>query len=230
MLSFDSFIIKLNEGLIKTVELNKAISIIERSLVGVDIYHNIEKNDNSDIFSISFEDSIKNNVVEGLFGIINNLGYFCSYCTYFKKIGGKNFPWVDINDYSNKSKNCIKVQFFFESKFDKTLKHKPSILYHVCNEKNLDKIKKIGLIPKSKNKRTNHPERIYVALHLDNAKKMMDNFIFDDRINDVNNMYSILKINTSDEYYDNIKLFKDPNYIGGYYTYQNFRPKDIEVV
>lgn len=230
MLTFDSFIISLNEGLIKTVELDKAISIIERSLIGVDIFHRIEKNNDNKTFNLTFENNVPINVIDGLFNIINNMGYFCSYCTYFKKIGGKNLPWVDIMDYIDKSKSCTGIKFYFESKFDETLKHKPSELYHVCNEVNIHKIKKIGLIPKSKSKRTNHPDRIYVTLHLSNAQKMMNNFIFDDRIKGLNNTYHIIKIDITDKYYDNIRLFKDPNYQGGYYTYQNFRPKDLNLL
>lgn len=50
-----------------------------------------------------------------------------------------------------------------ESKFDEVLKHKPNTIYHVTNINNLNKIKKIGLVPKSKNKKSHHLDRIYLT-------------------------------------------------------------------
>ena len=230
MLSFKNFILNINEGLIKTVDVNNAIEIVNRSLIGVDYWHSIEKYENLGKFSIKFEGIIPSNIIEGLFGIINNLGYFCSYIELYKGVISKKLTWKDIPDYISKSKNCNGVKFMFESKFDELLQHKPNLVYHVCKKVNINKILKIGLSPKSKSKKSYHPERIYVSLHLNTALKMLNNFRFDDIVNGDDFDYDILEIDLSDSYYSDIKLFKDPNFVGGYYTYQNFRPKDIKIL
>lgn len=227
MLTFKNYILQIQEGLIKTEDLNTTVGIIDRMLVDVNLWYIINKDENNSKFNITFDSIIQKNHIDGIFGRVNSLGYYCSYFKLIKNIKSKNFAWVDIDDYIDKSKNCDSVSFYFESKFDKLLDHKPDILYHVCNVVNLKNILRVGLYPKSKSKHTSHPDRIYVTLHFNTAQKMIDNFKFDDSINGKNNEYLILKIDISSDYYNNIKLFKDPNFTGGYYTYENIKPIDI---
>lgn len=235
MLKFKTFILKVNEGLIKTQPLYKSIEIIKRNIINIPFWYNIESDLDNNKFSIEFDGILNINQTEGFMNIVNNLGYYCS-AYFLVKIGEKLFIWKDIDDYIKNSKNCNKVIFMLESKFDKILKHKPNIIYHVTNISNLNKIKKIGLVPKSKNKKNHHLDRIYLTLNLNSAEKIKKLLVVDfiiksndvEKYDDIFNNFIILEIDISDNYYNDIKIYYDPNMIGGYYTYQNIKPKNIK--
>jgi len=57
-----------------------------------------------------------------------------------------------------------------EPKYDRVIDNVPKIIYHSTFKKHLKKIKKNGLIPKSKNKLSIHPDRIYFSLNLEDAE------------------------------------------------------------
>ena len=130
------------------------------------------------------------------------------------------------------------VEFIFESKFDDVLKHKPQIVYHVTERRNIEKIMKVGIVPKYKYKKTFHLERIYITLHLDSAIKIKNMFIYDKVRNnkssigydDIKDDYVILEIDITDKFYKDMKIYKDPNMKGGYYVYNNIRPQDIKII
>jgi len=103
----------------------------------------------------------------------------------------------------------------------------PKVLYHVSDSIYNNKIKKIGLIPKSKSKLSNHPDRIYLT---DNLKKAIDIKISFDKMSfdsGENRNHSIWKI-------DSIgmgTLFSDINLRSeGYYTMSNISPNKIEKI
>jgi hypothetical protein len=229
MLSFEEYIYQLNEGLIKTNPIDKSLTILKKSLINnIEYWYDLEINNNNNTFQINFEGVLNENELEWLFRICNNLGYFCSFYFLKKhKFPYRGFSWSNIEDFNGKVKNCIHSGFLFESKFDTLLKYKPSFVYHVSDEKYLDRIKKHGVIPKTKNKKTNHPERIYITLSLNKAEKLIDTFKSQDKIKNIKNEYLIFKIDLTDKYYDNIKIFKDPNMDGGFYLYDNIKPNDI---
>jgi hypothetical protein len=118
------------------------------------------------------------------------------------------------------------VEVHFESKFDKEVKDIPDTLYHVTLSKNLEKIRKIGLVPKSKMKQTYHLDRIYLAFTIEGAKAIENEFKGID-----NSKYVILKISTKGL---NVKFMKDPNAtlfsgeVLGIYTHENISSEFIK--
>lgn len=229
MINYKNFLIRVNEGLIKTHDLNKSINIIEREMVNSPSYK-IDVDYNNNAFSVFFGSIPSIQFLDYWFDIINNLGY---YPTIFKVWNKKNMSNIfniptDSNEESMEIKlnNLIKnkkyVEFFFDAKYDKVLKI-PNKLYHTTTLRKKSKILKYGLSPKSNNRKNVHPERIYFDISLNNsydtAKSLRKNDLFNknEKLD-----YCIIEINTMDI----IKLYKDPH-SKGCYTYDNIDPKNI---
>jgi glycosyltransferase involved in cell wall biosynthesis len=85
--------------------------------------------------------------------LINNLGYFISSAF----IGSDNISFTE------KTIGDIKVdEIFIEPKYDYQVDI-PKVLYHTSPLKFKEKILKSGLSPRSGNKLSNHPDRIYLT-------------------------------------------------------------------
>jgi hypothetical protein len=54
----------------------------------------------------------------------------------------------------------------------------------------------------------------------------LEQFLFNDKLNNKKEDYTILTIDTSDL---NIKLYLDPNFKNGYYTEENIKPESIKI-
>jgi hypothetical protein len=228
MLSFENFILRQNEGLIITYPIDKAIQTLNDKLLFLPFWYNIKK-ENDSVFKLTVLGVLNINQIESVFSLVNNLlGYYCSFIKYYKTNINRGYSFINIENYILKSKNCKKIDFIFEAKFDDVLKYKPDIVYHVTDEINLSNIKKVGIIPKSKRKKSFHLERIYLTLNEKDAEKFMNNLIFNDNISGVTKRYRVLKIDITDDFYKDMKVYKDPNMKGGYYIYNNIRPQDIE--
>ena len=139
-----------------------------------------------------------------------------------KKENGVNFNADD--DYINSDNEFIWLQF--EPKFDVEVSYDkyPKILYHITPEKNLQKIKKIGLIPKSKSNLFSYDNRIYLSDNIDSLLNLSKSFI--EREDKKDKIYIILKVNVN-LFAFNIRLFRDPNFKKGYYTMENIHPDMI---
>lgn len=124
-------------------------------------------------------------------------------------------------------KNCIEIIF----KQRKTKEVTESIyneckyLYHITRSKNVDKILKFGLQPKTHSKKSYHPERIYVLSDkvpykdIDKYMRKLEGDV-------------LLKIDLSKTINDKLKLYIDPDsgYVDGFYC-ENFIPSScISVV
>jgi len=188
----------LVEGLIKTHPIDKSIAILQKRFPELTIKNGKEVERDPNEILITGEIDILSKYLP----LINNLGYFISLIT----MDGKN--WV--KDYSD---NIKPVAMFLEPKFDIEISNIPKIMFHTSPLKFKDKINKIGFIPKTGNKLSKHPDRIYLTDNLDIAIKF-GNYIK----NETNEEFCIYKIDTS-----NIsKLYSDINLRnGGYYTTQN---------
>jgi len=158
------------------------------------------------------------------------LGIIVLFIKYHKTNINRGFPFINIEDYILKSKNCKKIDLIFEAKFDELLSYKPDTVFHVTDEINLSNIHKVGIIPKSKRKKSFHLERVYITLNIKNAKKFMDNLLFNDNISGVSKYYRVLKIDITDGFCKDMKIYKNPNMKGGYYIYNNIRPQDIKII
>lgn len=96
-----------------------------------------------------------------------------------------------------------------------------NIVYHITNKNYFNKIKKYGLYPQHKNKKTKHPDRIYLTLNLDD-KQLIDELYPDGN-------YLILEIDLNKNSYP-IRLFVDDAYDEyGCFTKDHISPKAITI-
>jgi hypothetical protein len=222
---YKEYVSQIKEGLIITHNIDNAISILEMNLNSI-IGNNFILNKVSNyIFQIELNYDINIKFIDVLFTIINNCGYFPSYLWLNDKINSTSYKYnYDrlIKDINNKNITYLKIRC--EAKYDDLI-DTYGTFYHVCKKQNLDKILKIGLVPKSKSKTSYHPDRIYLLNNISDAENLINRFNFYDSSSE----YIILKININKE--DNIKLYNDPNYNKkGCYTYDNINKNNISIV
>lgn len=116
----------------------------------------------------------------------------------------------------------------FQDELEIKLKEHP-YLFHVTEKKNVPRIQHIGICPRSNSVLFNYPERIYLLYgdaNDDNfftVAKMLCNAKYKD--NDISR-YCILYLDTN-KLDNDMRLFTDPNFPGGIYTYGNIRPDCI---
>jgi len=193
------------EGLIKTHPNDKSSEILKRRFPELII----EIEEDGELF-------IENQPPKPLskyLPIITNLGYFISIYT----IDGN----VWLKDYTDDTKP---IAFKIEPKYDYEVDI-PNILYHTSPIKFKHKILKNGLSPRSGNKLTNHPERIYLLNDIEKSI-MFGNYLSDE--NDwYENGYCIYSIDG-----DGISnLYSDINFReGGFYTTNNISASNIKLI
>jgi hypothetical protein len=126
-----------------------------------------------------------------------------------------------------------KVNIIFESKFD-IESNIPDKLYHLSIKEFQKSILKTGISPKSKSKISYHDSRIYVCKSILACKTLIPNMkmIYNQQKwsnpkSKINDTWIIYEIDTKDL---DIKLYYDPNYLGGYYTLSNIPPKNIKII
>ena len=192
----------LTEGLIKTYPLEKSINIIKKRFPNLII--EIEKD--GDIYVEGDMVELKNYIP-----LFNNLGYFISTYT----INGSD--WV--KEYDDDTKPSA---LYLEPKYDIEISQIPDILYHASPLKFKDKIFKIGFIPKTGNKLSNHPDRIYLTDDLKTAIYFGENIK-----KEQGDGYCIWRIDgkSLSNLYSDINLRNN-----GYYTLSNIPPKYFELV
>lgn len=228
---------KLNEGLILTHDIYDSSKILKTKL---EFNGDLEIKDNKiNIYLDKFDFKF---VIDYL-TLINNLGYFIS-----------NLKLTNINNRTNKLTinklidnnqfnqiffdNIKKIDLVLEPKFDNKHELKTNILYHVTEERFLDKILKNGLIPKQKNNQIYYPDRIYFTYNLDDSKEYINSKMFfydlypkDKKYQDLfkKTKFIILKIELPKD--NNLIFYEDPNFKNkGIYTYENINPKYISIV
>lgn len=230
----------LNEAL-RTYPIDSVINGISRSTLpskldftlSKDIYRNIA------YFQCSSH-SLTHQVVQILENIASRRGYFISHLEYFdnKLIIIKDLTNLDFND------KVFQVNIVFESKYNTAYTNKQRYLYHCTTEAVLEKIKRQGLVPRSKSKITNHPDRTYLALNVQECKNLIIQFIEDSNLYSkedsefikqyklAKNKFIILKIDTDGL---NLQLMEDPNCkdfwgVFGVYTTDSIPLTNIEVI
>lgn len=195
---------RLIEGLIHTYPSVNSANILQRRFK--ELCCTIE--DDGEI-SILLRDPC---FVEKYLPLINNLGYFIS-----QMYDVENGTWIKGYDINIKT-----FKFDIEPKYDLEILPLPDVLYHATENSNYVKINKIGLVPKSGNKLSSHPERIYLTDSLKMAK------LFSNYIHSTYNKESIiLEIDTIGL---NMKLYSDLNMRDkGYYTLSNIPSRNIKI-
>lgn len=152
----------------------------------------------------------------GLISLINSMGYFISVVNL--KSGEK---LTDKNDIQKTLISSDRISIMIEPNYDDKVKFEGEYLYHTTDSKNLDKIMKYGLIPKTKNTRSFYPERIYLS---PNEEWMSS--IRQELVGDKGGEYVNLRI----ENFKGLSLYKDLRFKGGFFTYDNIPPKYIKII
>jgi len=243
ILTYKDFIEKINEGLIKTHKIDKSIQIINKFLKTYNLIPRISADKRTSDFSVEVD--IDHNFKYNFYNILSelktltmNLGYFPALVILKKKKNflDKLFKKKDkITKYIDDSFKDVNfnefeiISIFYESKYDKVVKNIPDKLYHVFNLNIKDKIIKNGLIPKSKNKNSFHPERIYFAYTLNDALQLK--YKFEQVYKQPSGILEYFNINSKFVFYEDPRggFDKEKN-IRSIYTYNNISPKDIKFI
>ncbi|MCK9416047.1 hypothetical protein M0Q97_05240 [Candidatus Dojkabacteria bacterium] len=224
---FNEFYKQITEGLIKTYPIKTAIKVISRELSLDLIEFNIDQEEQTNtIFLKIVSSDIKYNILLKIIRQINLCGYFISNYDFYNETDNHvnylihkeiNNEFLDI--LFNKIQNSFFTQITIESKFNIKVSI-PELLYHVTLKSNKQKIKRIGLIPKSKNKKANHNDRIYFGYNPIIIKNLA--YQFDD------GDYILVEITTKNL---NINIYDDPDFSkNGSYTYDNIPPDNIKII
>lgn len=213
----------LYEGLICSYPPEKTINIITKKFK--DIKYGIDKPFKK--FWLEWSNYTKPDV-QSFLHLINMCGWFISEM------------WVDYNDgstsdarYTNakflkfiNDENMIKFRVSCEPKYDIEIPITSNMigqyLYHITDHKYTNNIETYGLQPRSGNKQTSHPERIYLALNYSSVKNIEHQMVINKQIKTP----IIYQIDVS-KLTNNIKLFVDPNAPHAVYTLNNISPKAI---
>lgn len=244
--NFKDYLDAINEGLIKTHDPN---IVLKNAL---NILHLLNININGTYTNNTIELELPNfynipiNKVEEIFDVI---------MVYMVNMGGwfpSKMTITSIHKLSKKSKYSFEnlmrnhdvydnIIISFESKFGDIEPVIPDKLYHLTIKEYEQKILKYGLTPRSKSKLTSHTDRIFLCKTISDCELLspqMKIYYNSEKDNNIyingNKKYKkdtnllILEIDNKDNVIK--KLYKDPNYINGYYTLDNIPPKYIKVV
>ena len=200
----------IDEGLISTSPTKKTVKILKRKFP--DYYVSILPDGEIEI-SAGRKDYV-DNIVE-IENICKQIGWYISHGTE----DGLHYKFD--KEFLEHSFDDVVIKQIFDSTRDIDIK--PSIMYHVTPVKNINKILKIGLVPKHKDKITYHPDRVYLTDELELAWGLKKEF---ERINGYE--CQILKILTNDL---DIKLYSDVDSRQyGFYTLENIPPRFISIL
>lgn len=229
--SFPKYLQHIKEGLIKTYDIDFVLDKSIRELDVLNVKYKIEKKINNTIKLTIY--NFNKVYIKHLFGLLNKnftnlFGWFPTYMYITNLSGMSNAMNYDENYLKTTYEYLDEVSIIYESKFDIETEI-PNKLYHISIQEYMNKILSIGLVPKTKNKKSSHGERIYVCKSVEDClflvEKMKFYFFSKDKIN---TNWIIYEIDTKDL---NLLLYNDPNFINkGYYLLGNVPPMNIKVV
>lgn len=231
MLKFNEYINHINEGLLKTYNIDFVIDKSLQLLSHLNVNFDIIKNPNNTIKLIIF--NFNKVYIDKLFDMLNSnfvnmFGWYPSYMYITNNANMKNQMNYDENYLKKVHLYLTKVSIIYESKFDEEI-NLPNKLYHISIQEYKNKILKNGITPKTKSKLSSHGNRIYVCKNIQDCLELIPrmNFYFFDKKN-INTKWLIYEIDTENL---DLKLYKDPNYINkGYYLLGNIPPKNIKII
>lgn len=218
----------IKEGLISTHNIEKYQNSLDIQLSSFGIKHNINIISkfiyDLDILNLS---DLSNDLLKYIIDINQNLlGYYPSYIWLYNEIGKNGFKF----DEKYLSNNYLKITIRFEAKYDDGLYKNdleiPEYAYHISPIDNKNKILKNGLYPKSYNRKTKHPDRLYLFYDLSDYESILKELVFNDRMNGITRNYTCYKVKMNQK----MIIHSDPNYSKGFYTYDNISQKNIEVI
>jgi hypothetical protein len=219
----------LNETL-QTHEIDLTIRNVREELSLLRYNFSIEKYENK--INIRLHDVNKTQSFKLLLDNLNNLlidrhGWFPSKMNLENLYNLKNLLKYDEDYILNNYIYLKSIEISYEPKFDIET-DSPDKLYHLTIQEYEKSIGKFGIIPKSKNKLSRHLDRIYVCINSDDCYKLINQMrihYLNTKFN-VNRNWVIYEIDNSDL---KLKLYKDPNYKGGYYCIENIPPKNLKI-
>jgi hypothetical protein len=243
--TFNENIKALNEGLIKTNSLKATINAIDNFFSKIKIKYELIADYDLNIFDLKLLDVNYIQRIEHTFESIDSMitkinGWFPSKCTIYKDFSnGKIFAWNDnmYNYIIQNNENINEVIIRYEAKFDSIYELKSNLIYHITNSDYVKDINKIGLVPKSKNKLSMHPDRIYITENIIDAEKLfstMRALIWNDKFNNSKNKksekFALLEIDLNKFDSTDIIVYNDPNYKDGFYITKNIPPCAIKII
>lgn len=225
--------IELYEGLIKTMSIVQSVAGLKRKWPSLKISSKHTMRGLSNDFSVTIDlNKIKD--IEEILKMLNMLGWFISVVLFsrekqpFLKLN-KN---INIDSIAQHLDDADEMILYVEAKFDLeiTKKEFPSILYHVTPKKFETKIRKFGLVPKSSSEVADYPERIYFAYNEEDARTLLYHDLRsvvkskEEKFPGEFDEWLLLTINTQTIR----RLFRDPNYEYGLFTFSNIPPSMIK--
>lgn len=244
---FEDYLNRIDEGLIKTYPIEKTIKDISSLISSYNVDYNINKF--YDKFEIELDDINKIPNFEKILDIIlntifNQYGWFPAKVKITGIFGNYREYKFNRNQILYNLKNHKSVLITFESKFDEVVEI-PDKLYHLSIQQYSKDISQKGLICKGKSKLTKHDYdgRIYMCKSIEGCKTLiqrMDLFYEEERLDIIRNpnnpkgryckntKWIIYEIDTNLAGIK--KLYRDPNYLDGYYYLDNINRKSIKII
>ena len=194
---------ELYEGLITSYPIDRVYNFFKSR------NYNVELNDDKNLTSSI---TIKSHNKEFVFKKMEKYGYYCSYQKYYAEYNFYVMVFTPKYTYE-----C--TQYVYENNME---------LYHLTNDRYIDKILTKGLIPRHQNKiEYNHPDRIYLGLNeIKNIGFISHMFNTMKNKKDISKLY-ILKIDLSK--CEDKRFFYDNMTPNGIFTYENIPPKAISI-
>lgn len=229
IIKYEKFIKLIKEGLIMVHNIVQYKDNLSHKLSMYKIKHEIDIVDKLK-FTIKVFYPSESDLQWIINDCVNIYGYYPSY--YYMETDNK-FKRDDKWQNFSYSKTIKTIKIVFEAKYtDSVYKNDiicPDILYHLTDVNNLisnkkNNILKVGIYPKSYNRISSHPSRIYLFPDIGEYKNLLSQLKKSDSINNITKKYSLLEIKTN----GNLILHTDPNYVLGYYTYDNIPPNKIK--
>ena len=155
--------------------------------------------------AINLREKTKAGFIPRIFNNFNGI-FECDDFAYIEKYNGND----GFENYLNEHE-ILAFSIIIEAKYGKLCtSNKRKYLYHATDYKNIKRICKQGLVPRSNG---NFPERIYLGSSISEIKKMVGANLQD---------IWMIKINV-----EGIKLYHDERERTAYYTYDNISPDKI---
>ena len=158
--------IVIGEGLIKTYSINSAIHYLNNNLPSSNNNVYFKKYTDYDRFFLVVKDGkLSSEWTDWVISAANLYGWFPTYFV----IDRNPVPYESFEQFINLLNKGKYVQLTFDAKYDIIFDESslPDFVYHVSPLKYKEKILKIGLIPKAKNKLASTTDRIYFSLNKD---------------------------------------------------------------
>lgn len=212
----------LYEGLIHTVAMDDTVDMLEKWGGATEKFKVIPK---SQKIQLNFIDRLTEDEFTHLLKLINNLGWFVSGVLIFRS----DLKWekFDLNSFLKNDFDRRWISFQLEAKYDLEADvYDFDILFHVAPLENRDKILRIGLVPRSKEKILSHPERIYLT----DTEEDANNIAFQFQRGNESSKWTLLQIDFKGVRKNNpsIRLFSDPNFRRALYTLSNIPPQFLK--